>query len=194
LSIKSAVLAAVAFAGSVVGASSAEEPPHQVLSRDGDFEIRSYPALAVAETTVQSDRNSAAYAGFRLLARYIFGGNANKKTIAMTAPVIEAPSPDAPAGAGWVIRFVMPRGSSLANLPKPNAEGVALRQEPAGRFAVIKFSGVATDDAVAAKTAQLSTWMKSRNFAPSGATLIAQYDPPWTLPFLRRNEIMIPTR
>jgi hypothetical protein len=181
LSIKSAILAVVAFAGSVVGALAVEEAPHQVLSRDGDFEIREYPHLAVAETTVQADRSSAAYTGFRLLAGYIFGGNASRQEIAMTAPVIEAPAPNVPAGAGWVIRFMMPSGSSLTNLPRPNADGVTLREEPAARFAVLRFSGLATDAAVTARTADLSGWMKNRNLAPSGTPLIAQYDPPWTL-------------
>jgi SOUL heme-binding protein len=195
VNIKSTVFAVVAFVGSVVGASAVEEAPHQVLLRDGDFEIRQYPALIVAETTVHADRNSAASAGFRWLAGYIFGGNAKKQSIAMTAPVIEA-RPEGMSAAGesgeWVIRFVMPQGFSLANLPKPDAEKIVLREEQAARWAVLKFSGLASDDSVAKKTIELAAAMKARNLAPDGYPIIAQYDPPWTLPFLRRNEIMIP--
>jgi SOUL heme-binding protein len=194
---KATALAVLAFVGSVIGASGVEEAPYQVLSRDGDFEIRDYPALTVAETTVQADRNSAGSVGFRLLAGYIFGANAKKQSIAMTAPVIEAPA-ERYSAAGqsgdWVIRFVMPQGFSLADLPKPDAEKVVLREESATRLAVLKFSGLASDGSVAKKTSELAAAMKARNLAPNGYPIIAQYDPPWTLPFLRRNEIMIPIR
>jgi SOUL heme-binding protein len=123
--------------------------------------------MTVAETTVDADRNSAAYAGFRLLTGYIFGGNAKKQKIDMTAPVIEARSeytlPTQAPGRGWVIRFVMPRGFSVANLPKPETEGIVLREEPPAHMAVLKFSGLAGDDAVAAKTAELQAMLKARN-------------------------------
>ena len=79
----SAVAALVPLSGV---ASAVEEPPHRVAARDGDFEIRDYPALSVAEVTVQGDRNSAAYAGFRKLAGLIFGANARKQSIKMTDP------------------------------------------------------------------------------------------------------------
>jgi SOUL heme-binding protein len=198
MKLKTALLASFGVAASVVGASAVEEPPHQVVSHDGDFEIRDYPSMTVAETTVDADRNSAAYAGFRLLAGYIFGGNAKKQKIDMTAPVIEARSeytlPTQAPGRGWVIRFVMPRGFSVANLPKPETEGIVLREEPPAHMAVLKFSGLASDGAVAAKTAELQAMLKARNLMPSGSPIIAQYDPPWTLPFLRRNEIMIPVQ
>jgi hypothetical protein len=198
MKLKTALLGSFGVAASVVGASAVEEPPHQVVSRDGDFEIRDYPSMTVAETTVDADRNSAAYAGFRLLAGYIFGGNAKKQKIDMTAPVIEARpesmfATQAP-GRGWVIRFVMPPGFSVASLPKPETEGIVLREEPPAHMAVLKFSGLAGDDAVAAKTAELQAMLKARNLTPSGSPIIAQYDPPWTLPFLRRNEIMIPVQ
>jgi hypothetical protein len=198
MKLKTALLASFGVAASVVGASAVEEPPHQVVSRDGDFEIRDYPSMTVAETTADTDRNSAAYAGFRLLAGYIFGGNAKKQRIEMTAPVIEArpeymSATQAP-GRGWVIRFVMPRGFSVASLPKPDTEVIVLREEPPAHMAVLKFSGLASDGAVAAKTAELQAMLKARNLMPSGSPIIAQYDPPWTLPFLRRNEIMIPVQ
>jgi hypothetical protein len=198
MKLKTALLASFSVAASVVGASAVEEPPHQVVSRDGDFEIRDYPSLTVAETTVDADRNSAAHAGFRRLAGYIFGGNAKKQRIEMTAPVIEARpeymfATQAP-GSRWVIRFVMPRGFSVASLPKPDTEGIVLREEPPAHMAVLKFSGLAGGDAVAAKTIELQAILKARNLTPSGSPIIAQYDPPWTLPFLRRNEIMIPVQ
>ena len=170
-------------------AAAVEEPPHTLALQDGPFEIRDYGALAVAEVTVGGSRNAAGNSGFRKLAAYIFGGNARKQSIEMTAPVVEAG-----AGDAWVIRFVMPKGLSLDALPKPDDEAVRLREAPATRFAVVRFSGLAGDDAVAAKTAELEAWLKGKNLSPTGPPVIAQYDPPWTLWFMRRNEIMIPIR
>ncbi len=199
--VASAVAAIALLRGS---ASAVEEPPHRVAARDGDFEIRDYPALPVAEVTIPGDRNSAAYAGFRKLAGFIFGANSRKQSIEMTAPVIEARADGAmttsalaePAGSSpsWVIRFVMPRGSSLAALPKPDDQSIRLREEPPTRFAVLRFSGLAGDDAIAAKTGELESILKSRNLLPAGPPVVAQYNPPWTPWFMRRNEVMIPIK
>ena len=198
MNLKPAFLAAFGVLAAAVSAAAVEEPPFQLVSQAGDFEIRDYPALTVAETIVDGDRDAAAYAGFRRLAGYIFGGNAKKESIEMTAPVIEARPTSLRVERGprlaWVIRFVMPRGYRLTALPKPDAEGIVLREEPQARMAILRFSGLAGDDAVAAKTAELEAMLKSRNLVPAGPSVIAQYDPPWTLPFLRRNEIMIPLR
>ena len=180
-------------------AAAAEEPPYSVVLHEGSFEIRDYPALALAEVTAPGDRNSAAYSGFRTLAGYIFGGNARRQSIEMTAPVIELRA-GATAGLsspssepqGWVISFVMPRELSLEALPKPNDKAVSLRQSRPTRFAVVRFSGLAGDDSVAAKTAELEAFLARKGLRPIGPPVIAQYDPPWTLWFMRRNEIMIP--
>jgi hypothetical protein len=199
--VASAVAALTLLRGS---ASAVEEPPHTVAARDGDFEVRDYPALAVAEVTVHGDRNSAAYAGFRKLAGFIFGANSRNQSIEMTAPVIEARADGAmttsalaePTGSSpsWVIRFVMPRGFSVAALPKPDDPSIRLREEPATRFAVLRFSGLAGDAAIAAKTAELESMLKARNLVPAGPPIVAQYNPPWTLWFMRRNEVMIPIK
>jgi SOUL heme-binding protein len=179
--------------------AAAEEPPYSVVLQEGSFEIRDYPALALAEVTAPGDRNSAAYSGFRKLAGYIFGGNARRQSIEMTAPVIESrlgatAEPMGPSSnpRGWVISFVMPRGLSLEALPKPNDKAVTLRQSRPTRFAVVRFAGLAGDDSVAAKTAELKAFLAAKGLNPIGPPVIAQYDPPWTLWFMWRNEIMIP--
>jgi hypothetical protein len=176
-------------------AAAAEEPPYSVVLHEGSFEIRDYPALALAEVTAPGGRNSAAYSGFRTLAGYIFGGNARRQSIEMTAPVIESrPGATGPSSEpqGWVISFVMPRGLSLEALPKPNDKSVTLRQSRPTRFAVVRFAGLAGDDSVAAETAELKAFLAAKGLNPIGPPVIAQYDPPWTLWFMRRNEIMIP--
>jgi hypothetical protein len=174
-------------------AAAAEGPPYSVVLHEGSFEIRDYPPLALAEVTAPGDRNSAAYSGFRTLAGYIFGGNARRQSIEMTAPVIESrPEPAGASSEGWVISFVMPRGLSLEALPKPNDRAVSLRQTRPTRFAVVRFSGLAGDDSVAAETAELEAFLARKGLKPIGPPVIAQYDPPWTPWFMRRNEIMIP--
>jgi hypothetical protein len=180
-----------------------QEPPFTVKLAQGDFSVRDYPALVVAEVSVTGDRSSAASKGFRLLAGYIFGGNTRKQSIAMTAPVVqEAASsqkiamtdPLVQSGSGneWVVRFVMPQGSALETLPTPTNPAVHLRALAPARIAVIRFSGLAWQSAIEAKTAGLAGFIKARHLHAIGSPSLAQYNPPWTLWFMRRNEVLIP--
>ncbi len=183
-------------------ALAVEEPVFKTVLQEGGFEIRDYPALVVAEVTVTGDQKEAANKGFRLLAGYIFGGNRQKESIAMTAPVAQQPTSEQIAMTApvtqiqtdgeWVVRFTMPSRYSLATLPQPNDDRVRLLETPPVRFAVIKFSGLARPDDVTSKTAELSVWIQKRGLRPAGPATLAQYNPPWTPWFARRNEVMIP--
>jgi hypothetical protein len=184
-----------------VRTSAVEEPKFTLVARDGAIEIRDYPATVAAEVTVGGDQKDAVAKGFRLLAGYIFGGNTRRQSIAMTAPVAQeqvgeniamtAPVTQTPANGAWVVRFTMPAGSSLATLPRPNDSRVTLRAIAPARFAVIRFSGFVSPANVAQNTAALMAFVKARGLNAVGPTTLAQYDPPWTLWFLRRNEVMI---
>ena len=186
---------AAAAAISVATARAAEEPPHAVVTRDGNFEIRDYTSLTIAEVTVRASRNDAAYAGFRKLAGYIFGANAEKQKIEMTAPVIEARAGEqGEARDAWTIRFVMPQGFTPAKLPKPDDAQIRMHETPATRYAVLRYSGLAGDAVVETKTRELQSILDARGLKAAGAPLLAFYDPPWTPWFMRRNEIMIPIR
>ena len=179
-----------------------EEPKFTLISKDGAFEVRDYPGLVVAEATVKGDRNAASSAGFRILASYIFGANAGKASIAMTAPVqqtaagdrIAMTAPVAISGTAdeWVVRFTMPSQYDLAQLPRPNDGRVHLKEIPPVRMAVLKFSGLARDEAVAERTTELQTRLKARQLVATEPASLARYDPPWTPWFMRRNEVMIP--
>ncbi len=179
-----------------------EEPNFVVVRRDGKFEIRDYPAVVAAEVTVTGAQGEAARKGFRLLASYIFGGNTRKQSIAMTAPVAQRPTSEkiamtAPVaqtqvGNDWVVRFTMPSAFTLEPLPAPNNPAVQLRVVPAARFAVLVFSGRARADLVAAKMAELHAWVQAQNLTETGEASLCQYNPPWTLWFMRRNEVMVP--
>jgi len=183
-------------------AMATEEPPYTVQLTQGAFELRDYPALVVAEVAVTGDRRAAASKGFRILAGYIFGGNTRSRKIAMTAPVVQSPAagesiamtaPVVQTGAGgaWIVRFVMPHGLTLESLPRPNDPKVQLRAQSAARLAVVRFSGLAGQDDVAAQTLALQRFITERHLRPIGPPALAQYDPPWVLWFMRRNEMMI---
>jgi len=190
-----------------------EEPKFDLLLQEDRFEIRRYAPQIIAETFVDGDMDSASSRGFRLIADYIFGNNqkagiamtvpvvvepaAGSEKIAMTAPVSIEPQTEEDAMAGakrWRIHFVMPSQYSMATLPKPVNSLVSLREIPARSFAVITYTGFNTESSVQAKTDEIARWMKSKNLEAIGKPQLARYNPPWTLPFLRRNEILLEIR
>ena len=198
-------------------AMATEQPEYEVVDRAPPIELRRYAPMVVAETVVDGDLSSASNRGFRRIAGYIFGGNRSVRTdqagerIAMTAPVITEPvseriamtapvtvepqdrsDPDALARADrWRIAFVMPKAYTLATLPRPDDPTVTLREVPGSLRAVITFSGLAGERAVREATDTLLAWIDARGLKTAGTPVLARYDPPWTLPFLRRNEVMV---
>ena len=190
-------------------AMATEEPTYTILSQTEDFELRRYDSQIVAQTWVSGSQMMASNKGFRILADYIFGNNTapsgESSKISMTAPVkMQSPSANrndsqkiamtAPvnmqeADGKWRVRFVMPSQYTMQTLPKPNNAAVDIIEVPAQTYGVIKFSGLAGAKKVAAKTEALQAWMI--NLKVIGAPELARFDPPWTLPFMRRNEIMI---
>lgn len=129
----------------------------------------------------------------------------HSQKIAMTAPVVAEPVAGAGAGAAaaetllnsatqWRIHFVMPGQYTLDTLPRPNNPAVHLRELPPMVFAVVAYSGLNTAARVQEKTRELQRWMASRNLQPLGAPQLARYDPPWTLPLWRRNEVQVQVR
>lgn len=190
---------AVALVASQV--TSVEESKYTVVQRQGAIEIRDYQPTIAAEVTVAGDRRTAASAGFRLLAGYIFGGNQRHQSIAMTAPVAQqptsqtiamtAPVTQTASNAGWVVRFTMPAQYTLDTLPVPNDPRVTLRHVAATRQAVIGFSGFVGAANVATRTEELMHYVEAQHMHAIGPVALAQYNPPWTLWFLRRNELLV---
>ena len=153
-----------------------EEPKYTVIETDDIFELRSYQPLIVAEVLVSGDMDSASNAGFKLIAGYIFGGNVSK---------------DALKAGQWLVHFVMPSQYTLETLPTPNDPRVLLRQIPAQNYAAITFSGFTGPIKVAQKTAKLMEWLKAKGIEPISEPEMARYNAPWSLPFMRRNEVMV---
>lgn len=198
-----ACLAAFAAVAALAApASAVEEPAFETLVEDGDFTLRRYPALVVAEVVTTGERSDAISRGFRPLFDYISGANAPGEKIAMTAPVTQetgeeiamtAPvTQEAGTDGQWRVHFIMPAGRTLADLPKPTDPRVTLREIPARTVAAVRFSGFATQGSIAEEEAALAAWIAAKGFAPQGAPVYAFYDPPFTLPFFRRNEVMVP--
>ena len=180
--------------------SRTEQPRYTVVERHQAIELRDYAPMIVAETEVTGSREAAIHAGFRILADYIFGNNQAARTVPMTAPVAPQAGQKIPMTAPvmqqaeqdvWRIRFVMPSGFTLETLPRPNNPAVSLRELSARRLAVIRFSGRPLADRLREQTADLMAFIETRSLPVSGEPVYAFYDPPWTLPFLRRNEVMV---
>ncbi len=186
--------------------SGTEEPRYSTVERLGNVDIRRYAPRLAAETTVPGDAYHARGEGFRRLAGYIFGANAGRQRIDMTAPVAQsgagaeakpgeriamtAPVAETQGEGGWAIRFFLP--AALADPPKPNDGRVRVVPVPEETVAVLRFSGTATEAAVADRTKALMTALSGTAWRPAGEPAAWFYDPPWTLPPLRRNEVAVP--
>jgi len=185
-------------------AMATEEPEYKLISEKGEFQIREYDPKIIAQVEVEGDFDEASSKGFRLLADYIFGNNlleGESQKISMTTPVemtplaenllMTSPIIDDQVNYKWSINFVMPKEYTLDTLPKPNNSKISIIQLPKEKYAVIIFSGLVRESSYAEKAQMLSNYLKEDNFKQQGAIKIARYNPPWTLPFLRRNELMV---
>ena len=179
-----------------------EEAAYTVTMQEGAFEIRDYAPHVVAETLVEGTLEEAGNAAFNRLFRYISGGNRSREKVAMTAPVAQQPQGEkiamtAPVAQQrvreqWAVSFMMPAASTLETLPAPEDPLVTLRQVPARRIAAVRYSGSWSEKAYLRHKEKLETWMRARGLASAGAPQWARYNSPFSLWFLRRNEILIP--
>ena len=198
----------------MTSAMATEEPSYDVRISQAPFELRHYAPTLIAETVVDGDMDAASGKGFRLIADYIFGNNrapgsqqADKiamtvpvtmapqsSKIAMTAPVTVEPQSGNTAIAEatqWRIHFVMPSQYTLSTIPKPNNSAVTLRELPRKYFVVYRYSGFNTMAQVQEKTNHALAWAQQQSLKVVGTPQLSRYDPPWTLPMFRRNEIMV---
>lgn len=180
--------------------SKVEQAKYEVVESQDDIQIRDYAPMIIAEAEVFGERKEAINKGFRIIADYIFGNNAPKQNVAMTAPVIQqstekiamtAPVTQEGDGNSWKVRFVMPDSYTMDTLPKPNNDAVKLEKVPSKRFVVIHFSGMAGAESLKEQTDKLNTFITSKKLYALSQPTYAFFNPPWTLPFLRRNEVMV---
>lgn len=197
-SIIALILIVGVLAGPVM--SDVEKPDYKVIQSEQNIEIRQYEPMIIAEVEVDGKREDAIGDGFRLLADYIFGNNTVQQVISMTAPVqqkenqkiaMTAPVQQQSMGKSWRMSFVMPSKYSMDSLPVPNNNRVRLKEILTKKFVVIEFSGTNSNENVTEHENQLMNYIEANQIKINGSPKYAFYNPPWSLPFLRRNEVMI---
>lgn len=196
------LLAAAAAVVAPMSVSATEEPAHTTVIKDGNFEIRDYDPVIVAEVEISGDMRRAGNSGFRPLADYIFGNNTSRAKIDMTAPVTRVKSDKiamtapvtrtASSDDAWTVSFVMPTEWTMQTLPVPNNPDVTLREVPSEMLATVKFSGIGRERVFTQKQAALEAWIEEQGYEKAGPARYAGYDAPYVPGPFRRNEVMIP--
>ncbi len=191
---------------SLFGKGSEEQPSYQVILKQENKEIRKYNSHIIAKTTISGSFKDAQSEGFRILAGYIFGKNKSQQKIAMTAPVVqksesEKISMTAPVliasneNKSWTMTFSMPSQFTIETLPVPTDKRVQIEKVEERFVAAITFSGFWGESKNAEEAKKLKEWMKgNQEYELISEAMFAGYNPPWTLPFLRRNEMLIELR
>ena len=169
--------------GCSTGNSGYQTAPYTSTRTEGTFEIRSYPALTVASTSAKDQGKDGR---FMKLFGYISGKNERSEKISMTTPVFMARD-----GTEEKMSFVVPEKVAVAGAPAPAAGDVKIESIPAGRFAVLRFTGAQSAAKEQAALAELRAWMAAEKLEASGEPVFAYFDPPWTPGPLRRNEVML---
>lgn len=203
---------ALAVAGLIVANVSCslftelKEPDYTVEKSNPAFELRSYSPYLVAEVIIEDDFEEAGNKAHGPLFDYISGENRAQQSIEMTVPVnqtpaegqgerieMTAPVSQKPAGAGkYAVQFVMPQRYTLETLPEPLDPQVRLKEVPGQLVAVRSYSGTWSRELYRENEAILFAALESAGLKPVGEPTWARYNPPWTLWFMRRNEIMVP--
>jgi len=182
-----------------------EQQPFQLLSSDGDFELRRYPAHVVAETTVDSAFDEAGNRAFRSLFGYISGENVRQESISMTSPVVQSATPTSSSqriamtapviqefrGDQFVVAFVLPATFTEHTAPMPTRAGVRLRSIPARLSAVLRFTGRSTQSSYEGHRTTLLASVAFAGLTTIGEARLARFDPPYRPWFLRHNEVAI---
>jgi hypothetical protein len=180
-----------------------EEPAFStIVVRDG-VEYREYEPYLVAETVVldQEDRDKAASIAFRRLFNYISGENTVQTRLEMTAPVrqealstklaMTTPVRQEKHPNGWVVAFIVPSEYDQSTAPRPTNPAVYLREIPAERMAVLRYSGRWSNRNIDAHRSALLSSLADAGIRPAGEVVTAFYNAPFSLPPLRRNEVMV---
>lgn len=198
------IIVLVGIAWHVYGlfSSRVEQQAYTVVKKCKGYDIRMYPTHLIAQTIVQGTHTQALYAGFSIIARYIFGDNAAQTKVAMTAPVTNTPHSQkiamtAPVtatvdGESHAVAFVMPSAYTTETLPRPLDERVQIIEVPEQQMAVMRFGGYAGARRVVRMKEKLLAHLKRDSVATVGSVSYAGFNDPWTPPWLMRNEVRVP--
>ncbi len=187
---------------SVFGIQNEESPKYKVLEKKGEFEIREYSPYIIAKITVKGDYDESSGQAFKILAGYIFGKNKGENKISMTSPVLMKNEPQKIAMTSPVVMnqtedsfsmtFSMPSKYTLENLPEPLDNRIKFEKVEAQIIASHRFSWFSSKKKNRKKAKELRDWLTNfKNYKANEGHSFAGYNPPWTLPFLKRNEVHI---
>ena len=162
------------------------QPYTTVRVLGGGTEIRDYPAHTLISVDVRGDFDSVGTRGFGPLVSYISGNNAGNQSLAMTSPVLQAPS-----GVAHTISFVLPEGESLDSAPLPADSRVRVHEVGQRQVAALRFAGGWSETRARAKAQELFEQLTEAGYRPVGEVFYARYDPPWKPGIFRRNEALV---
>ena len=201
-----ALFASIFMAGcSVVGQSNVDTAPYTLLKSDEveNIEVRNYASMVLVSTRMSGSSGNSA---FRKLFKYIGGENEGATEIAMTAPVMMNDKKMTKKGTEIsmtapvfmnenadtsLMSFVMPNNFTLETTPKPTNPEVQVSELKDYKVAAIQFSGTLSDSNVEKYTKILSTWIANNGYTAASKPVKAGYNGPFTLPMMRRNEVLI---
>ncbi|MFO0019201.1 MAG: SOUL family heme-binding protein [Alphaproteobacteria bacterium] len=179
-----------------IAAEAIVEGPVEAARNEGFRRVAGYifgdnttkASVAMTTPVVQGRETSGGSQSIAMTAPVVQARSGRSESISMTSPVVQQPA----GGESWSIQFIMPSKYTMATLPRPNDPRVRLVEIPARTFAVVRFSGLGRQEAVARHEKVLDAALSGSAWRASGDAVTWYYDPPWTLPFMRRNEVARP--
>jgi hypothetical protein len=199
------VLTPLLSACSIFGINDTEQLSYKVIITEKNKEIRSYDSFIKAQISLSGTMTDNRSDSFKILAGYIFGKNVKKSKISMTSPVVtkegkgesEEISMTSPvvmkeANNESVMFFKMPSKYTLETLPKPEDKRITISEEQSKTYAVITYSGSWDKVVFESKKKELIAWINANDsYRAVSVAKYAGYNPPWTLPWFRKNEVLI---
>jgi hypothetical protein len=197
------ILGIIWVAYSYLSVRGIENPEYTVLKKQGGYEIREYAPFLAAEVAVMGTQKESLRKGFKILFDYISGNNKTQESIKMTAPVTQQPAEQSERIAmtapvmqeqgedSHIVSFMVPANYTLDTIPIPTDPSVTIVEKERKKVAVLRFAGYATDEKIKKKQARLKELLKGDGYQILSSFQLALYNPPWTPPFMRRNEVML---
>ena len=187
---------------SIIGVRTTDEPAFETIASEPPFEIRDYGEMLLAEVETETSFDDASNEAFRVLFKYISGANLADTKIEMTAPVFMDSSEltsstrilTTKAQNAWKMAFVLPDEYRFKDVPEPEDSRVKIKRVRSSKVATIRFSGSWDLEKLQRKTEDLQNWISKIGYESVSEPRAAGFDPPWTIPFLKRNEIHIDVR
>ena len=180
------IILLIFFFNMLIANEKYKEPSFSLIDKENNIELRQYDEYVIARTSIPVNQSEEDNNMFRVLASYIFGRNEKNQSIPMTAPVTTYENNDT-----YDMIFYMLDVNNIQELPNPSGQNISLENFNLGKCAVISFSWFASKNKINKYTEKLKKYINDNGYTVDSPFMVNRYDPPWTLPFLRRNEILV---